>query len=146
MPLRRTLLIALLITGLGLGGVPAAADSVHSAAKKRKPPCGFKLARNKKHHDRVRMTMTCHRKLVVNIRFTFRKKYNVNGFTGFPGAQCSIQSAHVAGCIYGNGAPLNKAVTAVVSVAPPAAKHDKQFVNVQVFISGSHDYTEVLAY
>jgi hypothetical protein len=115
------------------------------AAKKPKPPCDFKLARNKADHTRVRIKMTCHKKLVVNIRFTL-KKHTVKTFTPFPGAQCSIQSQHVAGCIYGNGAPVNKAVTAVVGIDKPAPAHEKDFADVQMFISSGDEVGEQLGY
>jgi hypothetical protein len=132
-------LVAVLLMALVAG--PSAVD----AAKKPKPPCGFKLARNKADHSRVRIKMTCHRKLVVNIRFTL-KKYTVRTFKPFPGAQCSVQSKHVAGCIYGNGAPVNKAVSAVVGIDRQAPAHDTHFGLVQMFISGGHDTEEPLGY
>jgi hypothetical protein len=132
-------LVAVVLMALVAG--PTAVD----AARKPKPPCGFELARNKADHTRVRIRMTCHRKLVVNIRFTL-KKYTVKTFKPFPGAQCSIQSPHVAGCIYGNGAPVNKAVSAVVGIDSQAPRHDTHFGLVQVFISGDHESGEPLAY
>jgi hypothetical protein len=126
---------------MGLVAGPTAAG----AAKKPKAPCVFKLARIKADHTRVRIRMTCHQKLVVNIRFTL-KKYTVKTFKPFPGAQCGIQSRHVAGCIYGNGAPMNKTVTAIVGIDKRAPAHDTRFAVVQMFISGGHDMFEVLAY
>jgi hypothetical protein len=132
-------LVAVVLMALVAG--PTAAD----AARNPKRPCGFKVARSKSDHTRVRITMTCHQKLVVNIRFTF-KKYTVKTFMPFPGAQCSVQSQHVAGCIYGNGAPLNKAVSAVVGLDRKAPTHDTHFGLVQMFISGGHDFGEPLAY
>src|ERR1700704_5041415 len=101
---------------------PAAAGDAHpvaAAAKKKKPPCAFKLTRNRAHHDMVSIKMTCHRKNVVNVRFTL-KKYKITAFKGFPGGFCSIQSTHVAGCVIGAGAPVNKAVRATVGTQPAA--------------------------
>jgi hypothetical protein len=72
---------------------------------------------------------------VVNIRFTL-KKHKLTAFDGFPGAQCSIQSQHVVGCIHGNGAPVNKPVSAVVGIDLPASPHESHFARVQMFISG----------
>lgn len=131
--------VAVVLMALGAG------PSAVGAATKHKVPCDFKLTRNKAHHTRVRIKMTCHKKLVVNIRFTL-KKYTVKTFKPFPGAQCSIQSKHVAGCIYGNGAPLNKTVGAVVGFGPPAPPHDKHFADVVIFISGRSKYTKLLSY
>jgi hypothetical protein len=140
---RRVALAAALVALLAPSLAPA--HTVHSAAKK-KHPCAFKLARNSAHHDRVKISMTCHKKFVTNVRFTV-KKHTVTGFTGFPGAICSVQSQHVAGCVFGgNGAPNGKTVQSVIDVGPPAPPHDSQFANVVVFISGGHDYFEVLGY
>ena len=138
---RRRILTLVAVVFVALVAGPTGVE----AAKKPKPPCQFKLTRNKADHTRVRIKMICHHKLVVNIRFTF-KKHTVKTFKSFPGAQCSIQSKHVAGCIYGSGAPMNEAVSAVVGVGPPAPAHDQHFADVQVFISGGHDYFEPLAY
>jgi hypothetical protein len=128
---------------VALVAVPTAAD----AAKKPKVPCDFKLARNNAHHDRVKIKMTCHRKLVVNVRFKLRKKYTATAFDGFPGAMCSVQSAHVVGCVFGgNGAPVGKAVLATVHTKPSAPAHDPHFTNVEIFISGGDAFGELLAY
>jgi hypothetical protein len=132
-------LVALIL----LAPTPAAAP----AAKKRKPPCDFKLSRGKTHHDRVQIKMTCHRKLVVNVRFTVRKKFTVQAFKGFPGGFCSVQSARAAGCVFGGqGAPKGKAVSAVVIVRPVADARDPSFTNVQIFISGEDTFQELLGY
>jgi hypothetical protein len=132
-------LVAVLLMALVAG--PTAGD----AAKKKKAPCDFKLARNKADHTRVRIKMTCHKKLVVNIRFTL-KKHKVKTFNGFPGAQCSIQSQRTVGCVYGNGAPLNKPVSAVVGIDLPAFRHEKRFTRVEMFLSGGDPIGEQLGY
>jgi hypothetical protein len=125
---------------------PAAAGGAQPlAAKKKTPPCGFKLKRQKAHHDTVTIKMTCHRKNVVNVRFTL-KKYTVIAFTGFPGGICSIQSKHVAGCVIGSGAPVNKAVVATVRTQPAAPVKDARYGIASMFISGDSTYTELLAY
>ena len=124
-----------------------AAPTAVDAAKKGKAPCDFKLARNKAHHDRVRIKMTCHKKFVVNVRFKLRKKYTATAFDGFPGGFCSVQSAHVVGCVFGgNGAPVGKAVAATVHTKLPAPVHDSHFADVVIFISGADSYTEPLGY
>jgi hypothetical protein len=140
---RRWILTVVAVVLVALVAAPGAAD----ATKKQKVPCDFKLSRDQAHHDRVKIKMTCHRKLVVNVRVKLRKKYTATSFAGFPGAICSVQSAHVVGCVFGgNGAPVGKAVHAVVGVNPPAPRHDKRFAHVAVFISGGGDFGEVLAY
>jgi hypothetical protein len=125
---------------------PVTAGDAHQvAAKKKKPPCGFKLTRNKAHHDTVSIRMTCHKKNVVNVRFTL-KKYKITAFKGFPGGFCSIQSTHVAGCVIGPGAPVNKAVNATVRTQPAAPAKDAHYGVCNMFISGGSNYFEVLAY
>jgi hypothetical protein len=126
--------------------VPAAAGGAQPVpAKKKKPPCGFKLTRNKAHHDMVKIKMTCHRKNVVNVKFTL-KKYEITDFKGFPGGFCSIQSTHVAGCVIGPGAPVDKAVYATVSTKPAAPAKDAHYGIANMFISGDSSYGELLNY
>ena len=125
---------------------PAAAGGAQSAAAKKKPPpCGFKLTRNKAHHDTVTVKMTCHRKNVVNVRFTL-KKYKIVALKGFPGGFCSIQSTHVAGCVIGPGAPVGKTLSATVQTKPAAPAKDAHYGIATMFISGGSNYFEVLAY
>jgi hypothetical protein len=134
------------LVALAVLAPPAASGTQPVAAKKKKkPPCAFKLARNKTHHDTVAIKMTCHRKNVVNVRFTL-KKYKITAFKGFPGGFCSIQSTHVAGCVIGQGAPVNKAVDASVHTLPAAPAKDAKYGIVEFFISGDTTYTEVLSY
>jgi hypothetical protein len=52
----------------------------------------------------------------------------------------------VAGCIYGNGAPVNKAVGAVFELPIPAPPADPHFADVQLFISGGYEMGEQLGY
>jgi hypothetical protein len=140
---RRLILKLVAVVLVALVAAPSAVD----AAKKPKAPCSFKLARNKAHHDRVRIKMTCHKKFVVNVRFKLRKKYTATAFDGFPGAFCSVQSAHVVGCVFGgNGAPVGKPTVATVHTKPPAPAHDPHFANVVIFISGADSFTEPLGY
>jgi hypothetical protein len=130
-----------------LAFVPVSATTGQPVAKKRKPPCDFKLARNPANHSRVKIKMTCHKKFVTNVRFTLRKKYTVKSFQGFPGGFCSVQSKHVAGCVFGgNGAPNGKAVKAVVEVLVPVPKHDNHFADVEIFLSGGDPIGEQLGY
>ncbi|MEA2449078.1 MAG: hypothetical protein QOG63_1010 [Thermoleophilaceae bacterium] len=135
------------LVAVALVALLAAPSTVDAAAKKHKVPCDFKLSRNKAHHDRVKIKMTCHRKFVVNVRFKLRKKYTASGFDGFPGAICSVQSARVVGCVFGgNGAPVGKPVAATVHTLPPAPRHDAHFAHVVIFISGGDSFGELLAY
>jgi hypothetical protein len=133
-------LVAVVLVALVAG--PAASD-----AAKKKVPCSFKLARDKAQHDRVKIKMTCHKKLVTNVRFKLRKKYTATAFDGFPGGICSVQSAHVVGCVFGgNGAPVGKAVAATIHLKLPAPVKDSAFANVVIFISGGDTYFEPLGY
>jgi hypothetical protein len=141
---RSWLLTFVAVVLLALVAGPTAVD----AATKPKVPCDFKLSRNKAHHDRVKIKMTCHKKLVTNVRIKLRKKYTATAFDGFPGAFCSVQSAHVVGCVFGgNGAPVGKPVGSTVHTKPPAPAHDKHFADVVIFISGDTSSSgELLAY
>jgi hypothetical protein len=123
----------------------AAAGGAQAVVAKKKPPCGFKLTRNKAHHDMVTVKMTCHRKNVVNVRFTL-KKYTIIAFKGFPGGFCSIQSKHVAGCVIGPGAPVNKALSATIRTQPAAPAKAAHYGVANMFISGGSSYFEILAY
>jgi hypothetical protein len=134
-----------LVAALALTGV--AGNPLAAAKKKPKPPCDFKLARDKSHHDTVKIKMTCHKKLVTNVRFKLRKKYTITAFDGFPGGFCSVQSARVAGCVFGGqGAPLNKAVSAKVHVLVPVPAKDEHFADVEIFLSGGDPIGEQLGY
>jgi hypothetical protein len=116
-------------------------------AAKKKVPCDFKLARPKAHHDQVKIKMTCHRKFVQNVRFKLRKKYTATAFDGFPNAICSVQSAHVVGCVFsGNGAPNGKAVFATVHLKVLVPVHDSHFADVEIFLSGGDPIGEQLGY
>jgi hypothetical protein len=140
---QRVILAIVVVLLLGLVGGPTAVD----AAKKHKVPCGFKLSRNKAHHDRVKIKMTCHRKFVVNVRFKLRRKYTATAFDGFPGAICSVQSDHVVGCVFGgSGAPKDKAVVATVHFKLPAPVKDPHFADVELFISDGENSGEQLGY